>query len=139
MVMFCRGKKQDRGEKNDITATKICKGETEGMRFRSVTRQRDCLSHSPTFQNLFACWKKNWDLLYLSRDRKGVKATHREWNFLVLRKRVLEQSDRLEARFGRSRGKGAYYTKRIHISSQPVLPGDGSIFCCFKKNMEGRI
>lgn len=54
------------------------------------------------------------------RDRKGVQATPQGMEFLCYAKRVLEQSDRLEARFGRSQEKGAYYTKRIHISSQPV-------------------
>ncbi len=54
------------------------------------------------------------------RERKGVKATAEGLEFLCYAKRVLEQSDRLEQRFGKEQGKGAYYRKRIHISSQPV-------------------
>ena len=54
------------------------------------------------------------------RERKGVKATPQGMEFLCYAKRVLEQSDRLEERFGKDHGKGAYYTRRIHISAQPV-------------------
>ncbi len=55
-----------------------------------------------------------------ARERKGVKATSQGMEFLCYAKRVLEQSDRLEERFGKEQGKGAYYTRRIHISAQPV-------------------
>lgn len=51
------------------------------------------------------------------RERKGVKATAEGLEFLCYAKRVLEQSDRLEQRFGKEQEKGAYYRKRIHISS----------------------
>lgn len=54
------------------------------------------------------------------RDRKGAKATPQGMEFLCYAKRVLEQSDRLEERFGREKGNGVYHTKRIHISAQPV-------------------
>ena len=55
-----------------------------------------------------------------ARERTGVKATPQGMEFLCYAKRVLEQSDRLEERFGKDHGKGAYYTRRIHISAQPV-------------------
>lgn len=57
-----------------------------------------------------------------ARDRKGVNTTPEGREFLGYAKRVLEQSDRLEQRFGKERGKAPHYRKRIHISSQPVYP-----------------